>query len=346
MAAAYRMSPCSGFTGSALVGSGFLTSRRTVGLRDTLRVFFAPRSLFARVENVPAYGWPLIILLTTVTLIGYATVQTGLIDREVDKAVQREIARLDLDKADVVQRSEISKMIEDLKKGGEFHKLMARMAAIVLEPVRLLASMLLLSSLFYGLVALSGKKPEWHTLMSVVVFSSFIDAARMLFELILKLRCASLTVDTSAGALFPMLSSNLPVPKEAIDIVPATLSGFDPFRIWFWIVVVVGLNVTSQLRGWRGWVPCLLLWIGGAGVRTGLAAAAAHQRQKEAAESGVRVEVSDARPTPEASVIESSEPGAPATGYLANSTNSTQDVFSGGDLRRAQLFVPPGSILT
>jgi hypothetical protein len=100
------------------VGSEFLTTRRTVGLRDVVRVFLAPRSLFARIENVPAYGWPLIVLLTVVTLIGYATVQTGLIDREVDLAVQREIAKLDLDRADVVQRSEISKLIEDLKKAA------------------------------------------------------------------------------------------------------------------------------------------------------------------------------------------------------------------------------------
>jgi hypothetical protein len=43
-----------------------------------------PRQVFARIEDVPAWRWSLLILLTTVTLIGYATVETGLIDRAID----------------------------------------------------------------------------------------------------------------------------------------------------------------------------------------------------------------------------------------------------------------------
>lgn len=276
------------------MSSGFLTSRRTVGLRDILWVFLAPRRLFAKVENVGAYGWPLLVLLTTVTLIGYATVQTGLIDREVEKTVQKEIARLDMEQADVVQRSEISKQIEEIKKGGEFSKLMTRIGAIALEPIRVLASILLLSSFFYGLVALSGKKPEWHTLMSIAVFASFIDCVRMVFELAIKLKCASLTVDTSVGSFLKAYGGQIHLPQQVADLAPSLLSGFDPFRIWFWIVTIIGLTVTSQLRGWRAWLPCLIIWLGGAGVRTGINYATLKNERQNAGDSGVRIEVSDA----------------------------------------------------
>jgi hypothetical protein len=48
----------------------------------------------------------------------------------------------------------------------------------------------------------------------------------------------------------------------------------DPFRIWFWITVIIGLKVTRQMSGWRTWTWCALCWIFGALLRTGLATAA------------------------------------------------------------------------
>ncbi|MCH7872639.1 MAG: hypothetical protein IID33_13150 [Planctomycetes bacterium] len=64
-------------------------------MRDIPLVLLAPRRLFARVEDVAVYGLPLIVLLALVTLVGYATLETGLIDREVDREVNAEIARID-----------------------------------------------------------------------------------------------------------------------------------------------------------------------------------------------------------------------------------------------------------
>ena len=71
------------------------TTARPVGVRDIPLVLLAPRRLFARVEDVTVYGLPLIVLLALVTLVGYATLETGLIDREVDREVNAEIARID-----------------------------------------------------------------------------------------------------------------------------------------------------------------------------------------------------------------------------------------------------------
>ena len=87
--------------------SGESRTRRTVGVRDIPLVLLAPRRLFRRVEDVGAYGWPLVLLLTGVTLIGWATVQTGLIDRQVDQRVNERIAEVDRTQRDVVERSEL-----------------------------------------------------------------------------------------------------------------------------------------------------------------------------------------------------------------------------------------------
>ena len=91
-------------------------SRRTVGLRDIPLVLLAPRRLFAKVEDVTAYGWPLAVLLTTLTLIGYAKIETGLIDRQVENSVQVQLARIEKEKRDVVDRSQLKKEIDDAMK--------------------------------------------------------------------------------------------------------------------------------------------------------------------------------------------------------------------------------------
>ena len=75
--------------------------RSTVGVADIPRVFFTPRKVFGRVEDVASWGWPLAVLLTAFAVTGYATVQTGLITREVDRQVQAGIAQIDRTQRDV-----------------------------------------------------------------------------------------------------------------------------------------------------------------------------------------------------------------------------------------------------
>src|SRR5262245_40944688 len=120
----------------------------TFGLADVPRVLFAPSRVFARVEDVPAYGWPLVVLLACFTLLGFATVETGLIDREVERRVQENIALLEKNQVDVIERSALSKQIADTRKAGEFLMLMTRVQVIVAEPLGALATVLLIPAMF------------------------------------------------------------------------------------------------------------------------------------------------------------------------------------------------------
>ena len=242
-------------------------SSRAVTLRDIAPALLSPRSFYARVEDVAGYGGPLVVLLVTLTVVGYATVQTGLIDRAVDQEVERQVAQIEKENFDVVERLALTEMIADCRKGGEFTKLMARAQRIVAAPVGLLASLLLTASLFYGLVALTGKKPEWHTLMTIVVFAGFAVLLGAMVELGLMMRYRRLEVDTSLGLLAPMIRPAFGEVSQPVGRVQGLLTAVDPFRVWFWILVATGLSVTGQLRGWRSWVPCTVCWLGAAGVR-------------------------------------------------------------------------------
>jgi hypothetical protein len=140
-------------------------------------------------------------------------------------------------------------------------------------PVATLATVLLLAAFFYVLVALGGRKPEWHTLLTICVFASFVDVVAGVVRLAFMLRLRTLDVDTSLAPLVRLI----PMEGQYTGAVKAAMSGAltaaDPFRIWFWVVMVIGLSVTCQLHGWKVWVSCTLCWLGAAGVRAALAAA-------------------------------------------------------------------------
>ena len=242
---------------------------RPVRVWDIPLVWFAPRRLFARVEDVPAYGWPLTILLTCVTLIGYASVQTGLIDRLVTVRVQQNIESIDRERRDVVERSELRDLYEQAQRQGQFERVIERMRVIVAQPVSTLATALLIAAVLYGMVALTGRKAEWNTLLTICVFAGFIELLRLVARLALMLHYGVLDVYTSPAPLVRALAG-ADADGSAVALAYGLLSAADPFCVWYWLVVLIGLSATAQLPGWRAWLACGLLWLVGAAARTGM----------------------------------------------------------------------------
>ena len=250
-----------------------LSSRRTVSVWDVPRALLSPRSVFERVEDVPAYFWTLVVLLVSMTGLGYLLVETGLIDREVDLQVQQNIAALAKEQLDVVERSVLSELIADKVKEGEFLSLISRAQVIVWNPIVLLATVLLIPVLFFGVVALTGKKPEWHTLVTICVFASFADLLGTVFRLGMQLNLRTLFVETSLSPLTNLMDVQGANAAQATAFLGGMLSAVDPFRIWFWLIVIAGLRVTAQLRGWRAWCVCTTFWMVAAGARAAIAVA-------------------------------------------------------------------------
>lgn len=248
-------------------------ARKAVGVLDIPSALLAPRRFFARVEDVPAYAWSLVVLLTTVTLTGYATVQTGLIDREVQRRVNDRTALIDQQKRDIVERSELRELYEEQRKQGEFELLLTRMQVVAAEPLRMLAAILIIAAVLYGAVALTGRKPEWHTLMSICVFASYAEALRLLMRLVLMISFGTLDIATSPTPLLKLWPEVQSLDPRAIAAIGGGLTALDPFRLWFWIIVLVGLAVTCQLRGWKAWMTCGLCWLVATASRTALAVA-------------------------------------------------------------------------
>jgi hypothetical protein len=244
---------------------------RPVGLWDTPLVWVAPRRLFERVEDVPTYAWALVVLLLTVTGLGYASVQTGLIDREIDRGVAERIALIDQTQRDVVERSALRDLYEQQRKQGEFEKTLARINAVVTRPLAMLAGTLVVAAVLYGVVALQGRKAEWHTLMNICVFAGYTELLRQAATLALMMRFRTLEIDTSLAPLAAAAVERWVLSAQAAAALAGALTAFDPFRIWYWTVVSIGLRATSQMTGWRVMAVCTTCWLVGAAARSGLA---------------------------------------------------------------------------
>lgn len=226
-------------------------------LRDVLHVFSRPKALFARVEDTAAYGWGLLLLLSLVLLVGYIQVQTGLIDRVVDQSTEKQLADLEKTQLHLVDRIKLREQMEDIRKSGEFNKLMARMGAIVLSPLYMLSGFLLIASFLYAAVALTGRKPEYHTLMAICVYAGFVELLAHILRLGMMFCYRTVDVDTSLAVL-------------AVPGKPTWLAAVDPFRVWFWVLVGIGLTTTQQLSRRTAIACCSVMCLAAMAARAGL----------------------------------------------------------------------------
>lgn len=227
-------------------------------LRDALWVFTSPGKVFARAEDTGAYGWALLVLLVSVLLMGYAQVQTGLIDQDVARNTEKQLEQLEREQLHLLDRVEFAERVDGIQKHAEFMRMISRLGVIVAAPIYFLASFLLISSVLYAAVALTGVKPEYHTLMSICVYSGFIELAAYGLQLGMMLTFKTTQVTTSLGVL-------------ATPGKPSFLYAIDPFRIWFWVLVGAGLIVTHQLGRKMAIFCCTLMCLAATGVRAAAA---------------------------------------------------------------------------
>ncbi|MCH7703385.1 MAG: YIP1 family protein [Planctomycetes bacterium] len=234
-------------------------SSNSLGLADGPRMLVSPASVFRRLAERSAYGWALGAMLLVITMIGWATVKTGLIELEVNRQTGKALAELEREQSDLLSRLELSKRMEKVRETGEFNKLILQGGAVAYAPIALVATLMLLAAILFAVVALAGNKPDYPTLMAVLVYSAVIDVAAAALRLAMMLWYRTMEVDTSLGLLVSV--------SEETATLHRCLSAIDPFRVWFWILVGVGLVLTGQLSRRVAGVTCAVFALLAIGVR-------------------------------------------------------------------------------
>jgi len=246
-----------------------------IGVVGMVRAPWSPKRAFASVEDVARYGWPLAMLLALFALAGYATVQTGLIERDVEQRVQKRIAAVDEAQAHLGDRAALRDAYAEQRKAGEFERTILNMVAVIAAPLGLLATLLIIAAVLFAVVALTGHKAEWHTLMTIVVYAAAVDALALIVRFALMMHFQTLEVHTSLAPLVRLSFSDSGMQPQALGALMGLATAIDPFRVWFWILVVMGLRVTRQLMGWRAVLICTACWMFGALINVVAMAAAA-----------------------------------------------------------------------
>lgn len=228
-----------------------------LGLRHLPLVVTHPATVFARAEDTGAYGPALGIMLALAVLLGYAEVQTGLIDRVVDQQTEQQLAEIEKSQSGVIDRLQMKDAMDAMRKNGQFMKMLYRLGAVVLTPMYMLTSFLVISSLLYALVAMSGRKPEWHTLMSICVYAGVIEVIAIVLRLAMMMAWRTTHVDTSLRMLGELGK-------------PTFWAAVDPFRIWFWVLIALGVTTTRQLSRRAAIAAAVVLFVLSTGARIGL----------------------------------------------------------------------------
>jgi hypothetical protein len=211
---------------------------------DVLRLFVSPGVLFADLHRHNRSLGALALLLAAHTLFAALLLSTGVPDYEIQALTQKQINREAAKLQGEENSEELAKAVEALEKGAAFQKVFARVLLLVWTPLRFLVGAGVVTSLLFLAVSLgSSAKADFRLLSGVVVFASLVTIPQLALRLFLVSQTQVGRVDTSAGAFVgdPQVGAGLYL----------LLRRLDPFELWYWCLVGLGLWKTGQTTGRR-----------------------------------------------------------------------------------------------
>ncbi len=208
-------------------------------VRDLVRVYLSPGALFTDLPRWNRSASALVLLMALYAVYGLAVLSTGVSDYENDLAAQEEIGRLPDQPRNDENADELDRKRDALEKGAVFGKMLARVEWVVGNPVLLAGVVALLAGVLFIVVALWGTaKPDYHVLAGVVTFAAYVAVPCWLVRLLLISQLHVSRVETSAAVF---------APAHAPLALYLLLRRLDPFEVWFWALVGLGLYRSGQL---------------------------------------------------------------------------------------------------
>jgi hypothetical protein len=209
--------------------------------RDIARLYVHPAALFAALPRCNRSVAALLLLMAIHLLYAVALVSTGVPDYETDLATQKEISRTEAQLRGDENSEERTRTLDALDKGAVFTKLLTRVLLIAGGPVQLLAGVGVLAGILFVAGALwSGTKPDFQLLSAVAVFAAYAEVPKLLLRLLLISQLQVARVETSAAAF-------VAAPQVSLGLY-LFLRRLDPFDLWYWALVALGLWKTGQFR--------------------------------------------------------------------------------------------------
>jgi hypothetical protein len=220
-----------------------------------LDLYLRPSVLFSELPRCNRALGAFFLLIICYGLYGWGIISTGVLDYEIDRQAQKEASNLrehfQASKTDEDSEKLTSKL-DSAEKTAIFSKQLERVKLLMLAPLGLLIRLSLLAGILFMIIALRGGKPNFQLLFGITVFAALVEIPKLICRLLLISQLQVSRVETSAAA-FIRGSEGSGLWSYML------LRRFDPFDIWFFILVAVGLYYTGQMRR-RGAIitTCLL----------------------------------------------------------------------------------------
>jgi hypothetical protein len=127
-----------------------------------------------------------------------------------------------------------------VEKGAIFQKQLTRVLLLAGGPLSLCLSVCVLSGSLFLVVALRGGKPNYQVLLGVTTFAAYVEVPRLLMRLLLIGQLHVSRVETSAAAF---------VSRPEVGLFPyLVLRRVDPFEVWYYLLIGLGVYHAGQLR--------------------------------------------------------------------------------------------------
>jgi hypothetical protein len=222
--------------------------------RDLVNLYLHPSVLFEALPRWNRSASALGVLMLLYALYAAALVSTGVLDYEIQletaKAANRYANQPHTDES----AEDVNRMLTAIDKGATFSMLLSRVVLIAGSPVSAAAGAGLLASVLFVVVALRGAaKPDFHLLAAVAIFAAYALVPRLLVHLFLVSQLQVSRVETSLAAFVSAPHVSLPV--------YLLLRRLDPFDVWYWCLVGLGLWKTGQLSGRTALVTAVVLGV-------------------------------------------------------------------------------------
>ena len=226
-------------------------------LSDLYKVVWSPGQLFGQLPVSNRWVSALMLLLILQAGLGIALVTTGVRDYEMDVQTQKAVSQLyQLHQGGDGQ--ELSSLVTLAEQTGEFNKMVARLVTVLGPPGWSLFQLGILTGVLFVFVAVCTGKPNSSLLAGIVTFALWTQIPRMVVQVALISQLQLSRVETSLAALASDPTIGLPG--------YLLLRQVDPFALWFWFLVGLGLSKTGQLTTMQAWRTVVFLALVGAGL--------------------------------------------------------------------------------
>jgi hypothetical protein len=216
------------------------SARRGNLARDILSLYLRPTCLFRELPRTNRVAGALLLLMAVHALYGLGLISTGVVDYEIDVTTQKEISGVRQHPPGKEDAEKFTTALDTVEKGAIFQKQLTRVLLLAGGPLSLCLSVCVLSGCLFLVVALRGGKPNYQVLLGVTTFSAYVEVPRLLMRLLLIGQLHVSRVETSAAAF---------VSRPEVGLFPyLLLRRLDPFEVWYYLLIGLGVYHAGQLR--------------------------------------------------------------------------------------------------